>query len=122
MQRVLVPLFCVTGLTLGCSTVSQGIDIAPLRPPYKVTVYENGHPVAEREISAGSDEADLIVQWLAANRSGWTSTPATYAPHRLVSGDSFSLNFGEEQCVLNHGGRQLYKKGDMSGLSQVFDK
>jgi hypothetical protein len=120
MGRLLFSVWSIAVLFTGCSTVSQGIDVARLPPPYKVIIYDNGNPVAERELPAGSEGADQIAHWLESNRLGWTSTPATYVPQRLVRGDSFSLNFGEKHCVLNYGGRQLYKSGDMSELSQVF--
>jgi hypothetical protein len=123
MNRALLSMSWIAALSIGCSTlITQHIDLAPLGPPYKLTIYENGHPVAERELPVASKEADLIARWLESNKAGWTTTPATYAPHRLVRGDSFSLNFSDGQCVLNYAGRQLYKHSDTSELRSVFEE
>ncbi len=107
-------------LCVGCSTVSKGIDIAQLPPPYTVIIYENGHPTVERTIAEDSGEAQLIAKWLESNRTGWTVTPVTYAPSRLIRGDSFSLNVSRDRCVLNCTEGQFYKKADTTALDAML--
>ncbi len=102
MNRLIVFAGIAVCLDIGCSTVaSKTIDIGALPPPYRVVLNGVADSVDEREIAAGSDAAQRILAWLAANQTGWTRTYVTYAPGRVVRGDSFSLNFRGDICVIN---------------------
>ena len=122
MRWHLITMMCVISPMVGCSTVSKELDIARLPPPYRVSIHDEGRPISERDIVAGSQDAQNITQWLESNKSGWAPTYVTYAPSRIVHGDSFSLNFTNNMCIVNYDEGQFYKKANASVLGSLFDK
>ena len=85
MNRLMVPVGIAVRLNIGCSTVaSKSIDIGVLPPPYNVVVNgvgeSVGESVGEREIAAGSYDAQRISDWLAANQTGWVRKYVTMLP------------------------------------------
>jgi len=107
-------------LSVGCSTLSRGIDIARLPPPYTVIIHDSGRAIAERTIAKESQDAQVLATWLERNQTGWAKTAVTYAPSRVIQGDSFSLNFTGDLCVLNCEQGQFSKKVDATPLSSMF--
>ncbi|VTR99424.1 hypothetical protein [Tuwongella immobilis] len=100
---ILTALLIAAGLGIGClATASRAVEIAQLRGPYRVQVYQDGHPVRESTFAPGSAEERAIADWLAAHPDGWQRSLVTYVPGRMVRGDGFSLNLlPNGLCVLN---------------------
>jgi hypothetical protein len=93
-----------------------------------VTVYEAGAYTPERLIQPRSDQEREIIAWLAAHRSGWSSTLVTYVPSRLIKGQDCELNFTRGACILNYRGgwfgaqTQVKRPIDEHDVPQVFDQ
>ena len=79
-----------------------------------VHIYESGRPSNEYTLSQGDEKYHKLMLWIKSNKSGWSSTPATYVPRVLVSSKTFSLNFVGESAVLNYSDGQFVKKVDPS--------
>jgi hypothetical protein len=85
-----------------CVTAPRTIDAAKLGPTNRIVVYENGKPVIDRVVTAGSPQDRAVTAWLESHASGWRPTLIDYAPVQRVRGESFDLNFQNKQCVLNY--------------------
>ena len=78
-------------------------DVAKLGRPTKVLLYDGGQIVMERAIAKDSDESKAVLAWLEAHKDGWRRAGFhTYAPHCLVYGDNFKIDFSDTFCVLNY--------------------
>jgi hypothetical protein len=89
----------------GCLSTSQrAFTPGRLAPPFRVETYQGGRPVAERAVAPGSAEERAIVEWLAANNTGWRLDINSYAPARRIKADRFDLNYFEKSrlCILNY--------------------
>jgi len=53
-------------------------------------------------ISPSSRQFKDLSDWLAKNRSGWSSSPASYVPAVMVRGSNFSMNFVNSLVVVNY--------------------
>ncbi len=120
MNRLIVFAGIAACLEISCSTVSsKRLDIGVLQPLYRGDVNRIGDSDDERDITVGSDDAHRISDWLSTNQKGWTRT---YAPGRMVRGDSFSLSFRDDVCVINCPHGQFYKRVDASEIESIFEK
>lgn len=84
------------------ATFAGEFDVAKLGRPTKVKLYEGGRIVLERPIAKDSDESKAVLAWLEAHKDGWRRSIHTYAPHCLVYGDNFKIDFSDTFCVLNY--------------------
>lgn len=95
-------LFCVIlcSSTTGCSMKAQNLNASKMGPPYEITVFDHGKPVAKRKLKAMSADEQAIAHWIEANRRGWRPTFSNQAPNRVVKGEGFTLNFNDKECVI----------------------
>lgn len=92
----------------GCS---QNVSFSlPSEELLGVVVYENGAPIQQCEIPAGSAKQKALAHWLQQNTGDWSATPATYVPGVLVAGNDFSINFLGNSVILNYAGGQYAHK------------
>jgi hypothetical protein len=110
-------------MLVGCSIPGQTVEVAKLGPATQVSIYEDGRPVSERVIAAGSEEDRIIEAWLRSHPDGWRTDRNSYAPHRNVKGHNFTLNFQRDRCILNYrredGGRWIQVSRPIRGDDSV---
>ena len=58
-------------------------------------------------ISPSSTQFKELSDWLAGNRGGWSSSPASYVPNVMLRGSNFSVNFVNSLVVVNYRGGQF---------------
>ncbi len=92
----------VMSMLAGCSIPRQTVEVATLGPATQILVYEEGRPVSERAIAAGSEEDRIVDAWLRSHPDGWRADRDSYAPVRYVKGPHFTLNFQRDRCILNY--------------------
>jgi hypothetical protein len=112
VQFKVLALVLAGALLLGvsaCVTAPRTINVANLGRADRIEVYENGKPVLDRVVTAGSAPDRAVTSWLESHATGWRPTLVTFAPVRHVRGESFDLNFLTDQCVLNY---RLSKNGN----------
>lgn len=94
-------LLWTTALALsGCFSPMKNLNVMRMGPPYQVTAYQQGQPIAERKLDAMSAEELVIARWIEANREGWRPSHTNAPPGRVIKGDGFTLNFTEDMCYL----------------------
>jgi len=97
----------VTALFLiGCN-----VDIDPVfenANEFSVRIHESNKAVVEYKMLKGTEGYKQCVDWVQANKRGWSPTPASYVPGVKVSGAGYDFNFIGDMVVVN------YKDGQFS--------
>jgi hypothetical protein len=103
----IVSLFAIVALVMYSRAVHP-----QLLPPTGPLAYDDstGH---SREFAPSAAIFESISAWVAAHQSGWHLSFVTYATRSRVSGDTFSIEIGERNIVLN------YARSRGSAFSQV---
>ena len=97
-------------LILALAGCAASLDFAlPKDEELQLLIYEKGAVDKQCVISANGPTHEALASWLAANKSDWETTPATYAPGRLIQGSKFSINVQEPQIIVSHAGGQFVR-------------
>lgn len=89
---------------LGCTALLAAchVDLAlPETESLRLQVYQQGSPVAECKLAPGTPNFQKLASWLSNNRTGWTSTLASYVPGVYITGSNFSINFLRTFVIVN---------------------
>jgi hypothetical protein len=97
-------IVAILALLSGCSRQPDLSTIGT--QAFKITTFSEGRETGERSVSPPSPEHAGLAAWAERNRSGWSSSYASYAPGTLVRGSNFSLNIQASRVILNTGGTQ----------------
>ena len=82
-------------------------ELAWALPQETLTLQKNGRSCP---VTPDSAQFKQLAAWVSQNRSGWSSSPASYVPGTIVRGGNFSINFLNALVVVNHPGGQFTHK------------
>ena len=57
---------------------------------------------AARVIPASAPPVVSVISWITDHQTGWQFSFASYAPHDVISCDTFHVNLGDHSLVLNY--------------------
>jgi len=106
MQRIgifvaaLVACVVVAGVVVHQRWIHPGII-----PPASEVTFRDAAGTA-KVIPASAAPVVSAISWISDHQTGWQFSLASYAPHDVISCDTFHVNLGDHSLVLNYARRK----------------
>ena len=118
-----------TFILAGCSSSININDYIDKNSPFDLTINSRDTVTGftksiKTKITVNSDKYSMLINWLANNKNGWQTTPASYAVNVLVTQNSFRLlcNKGGKGVVIGFADKQYSKSTKQGELDFLFGK
>ena len=101
-------LLIATALILASCKINVD-GILENQEPINIIIYGAGTSTQEYVLFKTDQKYKQFKSWVANNKDGWETTPASYVPSVIVKGSGFTFNFLNEGVIVNVDGKQYSK-------------